>query len=340
MSEVCSPKKLIVGYQSDQGLMEAIFRNRRRVSEIYFPWGDFASGRGVVRGNEAQRKMEQDLAVLASAGLGMNLLLNGNCYGRKALSRAFFQKVGDTVDFLVEFLNLSSVTTTSPVVAKFLKRNFPRLEIRASVNMEIGTATAMEYLSELFDGFYLKRELNRDWDRVREARRWCDSAGKKLYLLANSGCLNFCPARTFHDNLVAHEYEIAEMDNAFHFSGLCHEFLARAENRDRFLFVTNFIRPEDIPEYEPFFDGIKLATRTSRTPGTVVEAYASNRFSGNVLDLTEPSHSGSFYPLIFENALFPADFSANACSADFCEMVQKNVQLSLERPPERKSEGE
>ncbi|MDO4573723.1 MAG: hypothetical protein Q4D98_00755 [Planctomycetia bacterium] len=330
-------KKFLIGWQPDERLADAVFRHADMVAEIYFPWEHFPSGRGVVRGRDVQRRLELDLSRFADAGLGMNLLLNGNCYGRHALSRVFFQDVGDTVTQLLERVGLRSVTTTSPLIAKFLKRNFPTLEVRASVNMEIGNPTAMAYLTELFDGFYLKREFNRDFDRIREVRKWCDEQGKKLYLLANSGCLNFCPARAFHDNLVAHEHEIVAMDNAFAFRGLCHEFLSHAENRRKILQITNFIRPEDLAAYVPFFDGIKLATRTNRNPAAVVEAYATGHFSGNVLDLTEPAHSGSFYPLILDNTRFPEDFGnrtghcgGKCVDCDFCETTFSTVSVFLE----------
>lgn len=334
-------KKLLVGWQPNERLMDAIFRNAEAVAEVYFPWGGFPTGRGVVAGLDAQRRLEADLSRLADAGFGLNLLLNGNCYGRRAQSRLFFQSIGDAVSMLAERVNLGSVTTASPLIAKFLKRNFPTLEVRASVNMEVGNPAAMAYLTELFDGFYLKREFSRNLERVRAARTWCDANGKRLYLLANSGCLNFCPARTFHDNLVAHEHEIAEMENAFEFPGLCHEFLTSGAHRARILSLTNFIRPEDLGEYAPFFDGIKLATRTSRTPAAIVDAYAAGRFSGNLLDLTEPSHSGSFYPFVLENSRFPSTFGERtrtcggpgtaACeTCNYCQTVAQNALVSLE----------
>ena len=47
---------------------------------------------------------------------------------------------------------MASVTTTSPLIAKFIKNNFEELEVRASVNMEIGTVQGLDYLAEYFDG--------------------------------------------------------------------------------------------------------------------------------------------------------------------------------------------
>lgn len=329
--------KFSVGYQTNADLWAAIIEFREVLGEVYFPWGPFANGRGFVADLEAQRHMESDLNLYSKIGLRMNLLLNGNCYGRQSLARSFYKSVGDSVDELVNRWKLTSVTTTSPLIAKFVKSNFPDLEVRASINMEIGTIAGLEYVVDLFDGFYLKREFNRDLARIREIRAWCDKRGKKLYMLANNGCLNFCSLRTFHDNLVSHEREIVEMDNAYEFPGLCHEYLSCPEKRSALLTLSNFVRPEDISLYEGLFDGIKLATRTNRNPGAVVRAYLAGRFAGNILDLTEPSHAQSFYPEIIENQRFPADFGQHVTTCNhqcencsYCSSVLRDATVKLE----------
>ena len=80
-----------------------------------------------------------------------------------------------------------------------------------------------------------------------------------MVMLANSGCLNGCPARHFHDSLVAHEEEIALEDNAFGFDGICRDFLAGPDGPEKFFHHTNFVRPEDLNLYENYFDMIKPA---------------------------------------------------------------------------------
>ncbi|MBR0458845.1 MAG: hypothetical protein IJJ26_06385 [Victivallales bacterium] len=325
-----------VGYQANPQLKHAILNHLDRVHEVYFPWAGFASGRGFAS-EEAQRQMETDLDELVHAGLAANLLLNGNCYGRYSQSRVFFQKIGDTVDALVERYTLSSVTTASPIIAKFLKTNFPSLEIRASVNMEIGTDFGMEYLLNHFDAFYAKRELNQDWARLKRLSQWAREHGKKLYLLANSGCLNFCSVHNFHDNLVAHEREISEMDNAFEFHGLCHEWVKREGCAKTLLAHSNFIRPEDVSRYEEVCDGMKLATRTTKFPGMVVDAYCEGRFHGNLLELTEPSFAAHFYPNVLANGNFPEDYAEKRLHCDkqcdscgYCQNVMKQTLLKLD----------
>lgn len=327
--------KFMIGYQANDLLKSTILQYRESVSEIYFPWIGFTSGRGMIGGLEAQRKMESDLDDYCAAGTGFNLLLNGNCYGRQSQSRIFFQSIGDTVQDLCDRYHLGSITTTSPLIARFIKENFPDLEVRASVNMEIGTPLGMDYLADLFDGFYLKREYNKDRNRIRENRQWCDEHGKKLYLLANSGCLNFCSAHNFHDNLVAHQHEIAEMDNGYEFQGICHSWLNDSQKRKDLLRITNFIRPEDLAQIEKSFDGVKLATRTNRNPAAIVEAYVKRHYTGNLLDLTEPNHAGHFYPEIVANDRFPDDYADHvlACNrrCDQCSYCSDVLRLTLIR---------
>ena len=259
--------------------------------------------------------MRNDLRLISGAGLGMNLLLNANCYGAESLSRNFYQRIGDLVENLGAEFGLTSVTTTSPVIARFVKQNFPQLEVRASVNMEIGTREGVEYLADVMDGFYAQRELNRDFEALRAFSGICRSMGKKVYLLVNSGCLNHCSARQFHDNLVSHESEMMKMDNAYDFGGACRSFLSDAGRRRRILSLSNWIRPEDLHHYEEVADGFKLATRVSRNPEMILEAYAAGRCSGNLLRLMDPDFSSVFWPQVLSGSRLPGDFFERRC---FC----------------------
>ena len=298
--------KFSVGLQKTNfNFVKSIIDNRQHIYEVYFSWGDFPNGRG----NQAcdtdytswelgdmQREM---LSMLAEEKISLNLLFNANCYGAFSQSRDFFHKIGETTDYIKNRYGLNSVTTTSLLIAKFIKNNFDDIEVRASVNMEIGTIQGMEYLAEYFDSYYMKRELNRDMESIKVLHQWCKDNEKKLFMLANSGCLNFCSAHNFHDNLVAHETEIARMNNAYQFSGICHEFLKKEKNYSKLIENTNFIRPEDIHQYDNFFEAAKLATRVHNHPEMVLESYIRGKYSGDMLRLLEPTHS--IYPYVIEN---------------------------------------
>lgn len=308
--------KFSVGYQlrNDPGFVEFIAKMKDQIGEVYFSWGDFANGRNNQLQKtgmtpwEAQRTQEEQLTWLAGQGLRFNLLFNATCYGKDSQSRAFFSKVGDTVDYIHGHMGLESITTTSPLIARFIHENFEGLDVRASVNMGIGTIQGMDYVGSYFDSFYIQREYNRDFAKIRELKAWCDGAGKKLYALANGGCLDFCSAHVFHDNLVSHETEISAMDNGYAFRGICAEYLSRRENAQALLTQTSFIRPEDIGLYESLFPMMKLATRVHERPERVLRAYLQEAsYRGSILDLLEPNHTALFYPWLLENRLISSE---------------------------------
>lgn len=301
--------KYSVGYrvQLDDNFVYEIIKRKDSIYEVYCSWGSFPSGRNDQTRSqgltpwEAQAKQIADLEKLSKAGLKLNLLFNANCYGKRAQSRQLFNEIGQTLDFATNF-NLTSVTTTSPLIAKFIKQNFAKLDVRASVNMKIGTVHGMEYVKDFFDSYYVQREKNRDFTVLKELRKWCDDNGKQMYLLANSGCLNDCSAHTFHDNLVAHEKEIAKMDNGYAFESVCRKYLAQENNREWLLSGTNYIRPEDVYLYEGITPAMKLATRVHKNPIKILRAYIDNaKCVGNLTELLEPDHSGTIYPYVLDN---------------------------------------
>ena len=198
--------KYMVGLKTtDEKLLHCIRENKEHIYEVYFSWGDFPNGRSNQLENleyvpwELQDMQRSALQELSSEGIAFNLLFNANCYGKDSQSRAFFHKVGTTIDYVAEHYGLQSVTTTSPLIAKFVHENFKGIEVRASVNMEIGTIQGMEYVADYFDSYYMKRELNRDFNAIKMLYQWCRGNGKQMFLLANSGCLNYCSAHNFHD---------------------------------------------------------------------------------------------------------------------------------------------
>lgn len=296
----------MVGLQhSNKEFTDIIIEHKEYIYEVYFSWGDFANGRNNQVENDAytswelQKLQVEALEKISAAGIPVNLLLNGNCYGKNSQSKALFNKIGNTIEYIMGNYGLQSVTTTSPLIAKFIKANFGDIEIRASVNMSIGTIEGMDYISDYFDGYYMKRELNRDFEAIKELKEWCDIHNKKLYMLANSGCLNNCSVHTFHDNLVAHESEISQMDNAYEFRGICHEYLSKQKQHKALIDNTNFVRPEDIHKYESYFEAVKLATRTNKHPINILKSYINEKYVGNILELLEPAHS--IYPYVLEN---------------------------------------
>ena len=340
--------KFAVGYQlpeeGEEPFAEIVKDFRPHIAEVYFPWLDMPTGRSPMTSQnglvdwEGQRKLEADLSAIKKMGVNLDLLLNASCYGRYGFSRRLANFVCSVIAHLLETVGLDAVTTMSPMIAATVKRQFPALDVRASVNMRLGTVKAMGYVRDLFDSFCMQREYNRDLTRIRELKAWCDAGGKRLTLLANSGCLSFCAVQTFHDNLVSHESDVSETINMEERSpAFCWSHYKDRANWVTFLQNT-WIRPEDVRHYEPYFPVLKLATRMHANPRRVIGAYTRGEFRGNLPDLLEPGHGPVFAPYVIDNKRFPADWFERTTACDktchkctYCESVLQKVLVRLDK---------
>ena len=320
------------GYQcrkTGELFSEIIADYRNNICEVYFAPPGFASGRpDAAQDNaEALEQLIFELRTIRNMNIQLDLLLNGNCYGEKAISQEFQNRITDMLEwFAGENLLPEIITTTSPFVADTVKKITPDTEIRASVNMRIDSLTALEYLQEKFDSFYLRRDLQRDMETVALFAQWSRQHGKKLCLLANSGCLRNCPYQTFHDNLVAHDKLLRKENNVKDFlPHLCWERYKDGRNMADFL-RSSWIRPEDVKCYEPYCAVMKLATRQHSNPRLILAAYCNESFDGNVFDLTEPCFSQVFAPNILDNRRLdnielPGKCGSNCHHCGKCEKI-------------------
>lgn len=340
--------KYAIGYQlpDEQGesFTEMVRTYQNDIAEVYFPWMDtptcrapLSEQRGYVDWT-AQKQLEDDLRAIKECGVKVDILFNANCYGGEAVSQRLANRISSILDYLNEVIGgVEIATTTSPAIAHIIKKNFPEIELRASVNMRIGTIKGMEYLDHLFDSFHLQREYNRDFARIEELKSWTDTHGKKLIMLANSGCMRFCSGQIFHDNLVAHEQEIDETHNIADWNPhLCWNFFKDRKNWVHILQNT-WIRPEDIHHYDGIFPVVKLATRMHSRPEMVIKAYIEQKFYGNLLDLCEPGFSPLLAPYIIDNTSFPEDWfektskcKKNCNTCDYCQQVLEKVLKKME----------
>lgn len=340
--------KFAVGFQlydtGEEPFSQIVHTYREHISEVFFAWQDIPTGRSGIATRHgftdwsAQHRTEEELRAIKAMGIKLDLLFNGNCYGQYAISEKLANTVVSTLAYLEEAVGgVEIVTTASPSIAHTVKKHFPAIEVRASVNMKIGTIKGMQYMAELFDSFHVQRDFNRDPEHLRKLKAWADANGKKLILLANSGCFIHCSGQTFHDNLVAHEAEICEVNNLKDLNPyVCWRMLKKRENWPMLLQNT-WIRPEDLHHYEDIFDTVKLATRMHSHPGMVIHAYTTGRHYGNLLDLFEPGFGRALAPYIVDNRSFPEDWFHRTTHCDhnchecgYCASVLEKVLLNTE----------
>lgn len=313
------------------------------VKEVYFPWVDEPSGRPLLGYGEGDDSatikdvLREELTLIKASGRRLDLLLNANCYGELAMSRELEMRVCAIIGELEDWgCRPDIVTAASPFIARTVKKYFPDIETRASVNMRLTTLQAMRYLSPWFDSYYIGRDVQRNLPTLKRFSGWAHAEGKKIGLLANSGCLRNCPWQTYHDNLISHSAAALEHMSAPGFNPhLCWTLYQSAENLPELLKAT-WIRPEDLELYEPYVDFIKLATRQHSMPRLVVDAYVSKEFRGNVADLLEPGFSPALYQhglMILDNSRFPSDWASMTGHCDrectecgYCEKVFDQIK--------------
>ena len=331
---------LAAGYQhfADGAPFAEIALRHPSVREVYFPWVDEPSGRPKLGfeeeddHEELEAALRRDLTRLRSAGVRLDLLLNANCYGAEAMSVALENRIAAILEKLGSWgCRPETCTTASPFVARTLKAVAPDIDVRASVNMRLTTLQAFRYLAPLFDSYYIGRDIQRNLETVRRFSDWCHANGKKLCMLANSGCLRNCPWQTFHDNMIAHSDAAMKAENVKGWNPhLCWALYKDRKNFAEILKAT-WVRPEDIGRYEGLVDVVKLATRQHANPGMVISAYERGEFGGNLLDLFEPGFSPAFYPDFIDNAAFPADWfeRTSACARECAECGYCENALNL-----------
>ena len=314
------------------------------VKEVYFPWVDEPSGRPKLGfeeeddPDELAAALKRDLTRLRNAGIKLDLLLNANCYGAEAMSNALAKHVEDIFEKLDSWGCKPEIcTVASPFVARTVKTIAPDVEVRASVNMRLTTLQAFRYLAPLFDSYYLGRDVQRNLETVKRFSDWCHANGKKLCILANSGCLRNCPWQTYHDNLIAHSDDAMKASNVRGWNPhLCWTLYKDSKNFAEILKAT-WVRPEDIGRYDGLVDVVKLATRQHANPDMVISAYERGTFEGNLLDLFEPGFSPAFFPFFIDSAAFPPDWfeKTSACSREctecgYCEKVLAECMKELQ----------
>jgi len=299
-------RSLAVGHFFNGPFQSACAAHVGRIREVFFAWPGVVSCRPAPDFTpELRGQMVSDLRWARERGIELDALFNANCYGDAAISPEladFISRILGEMD--AQGLMPDTVTTTSPFIATVLRRRFPQVKIRWSVNLRVHGTVGFESVLELFDSFYVSRERHRDLACLAEVRKWADAHGKVVGIQANSGCIRQCPFQTFHDNLHGHGDGRRPQDVAtaaeYGFSFFrCKTHYARGDYED-FLRST-WIRPEDLPEYEQFVDVVKLATRRHPRPVAVLDAYATYSHSGNLADIMDPAFE---FPGSFDNAAF------------------------------------
>ena len=207
--------------------------------------------------------------------------------------------------------------------------SFPKIEAQLAYIHETGFAMPGKII--------LDRSLNRNLDGLAaiaaQIRR--QFPGLRIEVLANEGCLPYCPFKLSHDSYIA----LANMDgeNQTHEINCDIGCMRLIDEQPHRLLQSPFIRPEDIDLYLYHVDTIKLCGRTlgSEFLMNAISAYRARHYEGNLLDLLDAMVwladklyvDNRMLSFDFANMLSQCDNRCNQCG--FCRELFASISHPL-----------
>ena len=285
-----SNRTLAVGWFDNAPFRAICQKYVPRIKEVFFAWPGVTASRPMAEWTPERKQLFfEDIAWCRNEGMELDAIFNANCYGDIAISKALAEYVTEVLGEMDEKgLFPEHLTTTSPFIATVVRRRFPEVKMRLSVNMYIESTQSLSYMEELFDSFYVSIDNHRSLEYVRMMADWSARHGKTLCVYANSGCLRDCPFRQFHNNLHGHNRMGQSVaGEEFSFSAFrCRMNYERGRYAD--FLRANWIRPEELPEYERIAGVVKLATRRHPDPEGIIRAYATYSYDGDLAKIMDP----------------------------------------------------
>lgn len=260
----------------------------RRVAEVY---GQITAGSITASGRMLdqlpQISMEQLKEYIRQCkhyGIQFNYTLNASCMGNDELKDIF---VGQLRDFLLSLdkAGVESYTVALPYLIDLIKKLLPDRSIKASAICEINSlGKALHYRHLQVERIVIDPDITRRFDILRNI---CDVFGENVEIIINNACLKGCPYKIFHYNHEAHcgSRDTVQCDRQYYYHKCS---LQKAQDCSNYIKL-NWIRPEDLHFYTK--EGIryfKIHGRNSISSDgliKVIQAYFSEQFDGNLMDL-------------------------------------------------------
>ena len=323
-----------VPYNNDFSLLERLVEikemNGNNIEEVYFsgPQEYFGSGRVVEKVT-----IEDIIKVIKFCKenrIKTNLLLNSTCEGIDWYSPLNVSKVLKLIEILHLENGLDGVTIANPLFIQKIRKEFPKLEITASVLSQIDSVQrAMFFKNFGCNVITPDRDINRNLKLLKEIKE----VGFELKLMVNEGCLFKCPYRIFHFNLISHWSKEGIIPKDYFFFN-CQEITKMDPSQ---ILKSQWINPENLEKYKETTNYFKITGRTRTTEWILntVTVYMKEELEGNLLDIMDSNLDyvkNKFGAYInnkelekikfFEKVL---DCNKNCFKCKFCEELAKKV---------------
>lgn len=256
-----------------------------KVIETYgcIPYDNVGSSRvGTQLPETTLENLKEYICYSKENGIGFNYIMNATCHGD--ISNIKLNEILHKQINILEKIGVENITVSTPYLLEFLKRNYPNINLIASINMCASSVSQVLQLKEMgASRIVLDRNINRNYKLLKNIISNCNV---DYELLANSLCLPFCIMHQYHNNLNSH-YKQGSNDEFVQCFPYAKCFSMYIENPILML-CSGWIRPEDLNNYVNLgIDKFKIDGRgiPKETILSVIEPYMNESYQGNLFDL-------------------------------------------------------
>ncbi|WP_445474926.1 U32 family peptidase [Methanococcoides methylutens] len=242
---------------------------------------------GTGRTNLSAPKLEeiaQQTEYAHSKGVKMEIVLNSSCMGGQHLTPTGYRAIDWYFDKL-NSIGIDSITVADPYLVEMLAKDYD-MDVVVSVLSFVDTPQKAEFYEQLgANTIVVDPAVNRHFDKLEAIR---DTTSCKLKLLVNEACLYQCPFRYAHFNFFSHANGPGPKPNVLD-DYYYYKCLSLRIKDPQQIIKSPWIRPEDLKEYKHITDTFKIGGRTHFVNWILnnVEAYANERYDGNLMDLLD-----------------------------------------------------
>lgn len=246
----------------------------------------------------SKTRLENYVKRAKEKGIMFNYTANSVFPGTK---KELVDKKQEIIDYFkwLEEIGVYCITVSNPITLEFLREASQTMKVELSTTLHIDAVTQIKYYKEKYNidkvcGSLLK---NRSIKFLENAAKYCNENGIIYEIMVNEFCGtggdNYMTHCIYRDSCYAFHATNKTKEDAESLNGYPMKFCmsSRDDNPAQNWLRTRFVRPEDIKRYEEI--GIKSFKITGRTGSTdyivkMAEAYLSQKFDGNLLELWKP----------------------------------------------------
>jgi len=222
------------------------------------------------------------------AGISFNYLLNASAMGNLEFTKEGQREIEELLDWLDGEVGVDSVTVSNAFFLRLIKQRHPRLRVRVSAHRFTDTPRKVRFWVDNGADYIVVSEVNihRELKVLAAMRR---AAGDvELQLIVNNWCRQDCAIAGNHAVNLSNASQTGSRGFPLDYCSLvCNDLRLREPVN---YLRANWIRPEDLPVYEELgYHNFKIVERNTPTQILLerVQAYASRRYDGNLLDLVQ-----------------------------------------------------